>query len=154
MSEYEARVSWTRNDAAFLDRRYSRAHTWFFDGGASVPASSSPHSVRLPMSDPANVDPEEALVASASSCHMLWFLSLAAEHGFVVDSYTDSATGYMEKDDDGRIGITRIVLRPDIVFSGAAIPSAEEIRHLHHLAHENCYIANSLRSEIIVASPA
>src|SRR5882724_6522835 len=123
MSEYQARVHWTRNDAAFLDQRYSRAHVWNFDGGASVAASSSPYSVRVPMSNPANVDPEEALVASASSCHMLWFLSLAAERGFVVDSYTDDAIGYMEQDETGRVSMTRIVLRPAVAFAGTTPPS-------------------------------
>lgn len=148
MSEYVAQVSWTRDGAVFTDNRYSRAHRWSFDGGAVVPGSSSPHSVRVPMSDPAAVDPEEALVAAASSCHMLYFLALAARSGFVVDSYVDEASGVMEEIGSGKKGITRIRLEPHVRFSGSVCPSREAIRRLHHEAHELCYVANSLKAQI------
>src|SRR5690349_3507738 len=114
MHRYEARVVWSRNGEKFLDNRYSRAHEWIFDGGARVPASSSPTIVPEPMSVAACVDPEEGLIASASSCHMLWFLSLAVKHGFVVDRYVDAADGVMDKNKDGKVAITRITLRPEI----------------------------------------
>lgn len=149
MADYRATVSWTA-DGDFASNRYSRAHSWSFDGGAVVPASSAPSSVPVPLSDPAAVDPEEALVASVSSCHMLWFLSLAQGAGFEVASYRDEAVGRMGKDDRGKIAITRITLSPTIVFAGRH-PSAEELSELHHEAHEKCYIANSLRGEVIVA---
>ena len=150
MHRYEARVAWKRGEQTFTDNKYSRAHQWSFDGGLSVQASSSPLVVRLPFSDPAAVDPEEALVASASSCHMLWFLSLAAKRGFVIDSYADAAVGVVDRNAEGRIAVTRITLRPAIAWSGGRAPAADELAQLHHEAHENCYIANSLRAEIVV----
>jgi organic hydroperoxide reductase OsmC/OhrA len=150
MHAYEATVNWERRGQPFGDNRYSRAHRWRFDGGAEVPASSSPLSVPLPMSDEKAVDPEEALVAATSSCHMLFFLSIAARQGFVVDSYADRAIGFMEKNAEGRIAITRIVLRPQIAFSGERMPSAEEIGRIHHESHERCYIANSIRADVTV----
>ena len=149
MHTYTARVAWRRADSKFTDNRYSRAHEWSFDGGLSVPASSSPLVVRPPLSDPAAVDPEEALIASASSCHMLWFLSLAAKRGFVIDSYVDQAAGTMDRNAEGRIAFTRITLRPAIAWSGRA-PAADELALIHHEAHESCYIANSLRADIVV----
>ncbi len=149
MHRYEATIRWQRDQQAFVDNRYSRAHEWLFDGGARVAASSSPLSVPLPMSVAANVDPEEALVAATSSCHMLFFLWLAASAGHVVDSYVDPAFGVMEKNDEGRMAITRIVLRPEIVFAGAA-PSPDELARLHDDAHHQCYIANSLKAEVVV----
>ena len=150
MARHDAIVSWV-SDGNFLSGKYSRGHEWRFDGGAVVRGSSSPSVVPLPMSDPAGVDPEEALVASASSCHMLWFLSLAQNAGFDVLSYRDEAVGQMAKDERGRISLMRITLRPDIAFGGRQ-PSAEELDALHHEAHEKCFIANSLRSEIVVES--
>lgn len=148
--EYTAQVRWQRQAGeAFTDHRYSRRHELRFDGGAVVPGSSSPHSVRLPYSDAAAVDPEEALVASTSACHMLWFLSLAAQAGFVVDSYADAASGLMAKNEQGRLAITRITLRPAVRFGGTKQPTAAELEQLHHRAHEECYIANSLRSEVV-----
>lgn len=152
MSDYFATVEWRRNGAVFSDNRYSRAHVWRFDGGLTVPGSSSPHVVRAPYSDPAAVDPEEAFVASVSSCHMLWFLVLAVKAGLVVDSYTDEAVGVMEKNAQGKLAITRISLRPRIEFSGTKVPSAAELDALHHKAHEECFIANSVRTEITVVS--
>lgn len=150
MHRYEATVSWQRGSQPFTDNRYSRAHEWRFDGGARVAASSSPHVVPLPMSDAANVDPEEALVAATSSCHMLFFLALAAKRGFVVDTYADPAFGVMDKNPQGQVAMTRITLRPKIVFSGDRLPSAEEIAVMHHQAHEQCYIANSLKADIVI----
>ena len=150
MHRYTARVEWRRDGADFLANRYSRGHTWTFDGGATVAASSSPHVVPVPLSDPAGVDPEEALVASASSCHMLWFLSLAAKRGFVVDRYIDSAWAVMGKDADGRIALTRITLQPRIEFAGASSPSPAELASLHEAAHDSCFIANSLKTPIVV----
>lgn len=149
MQQFEAKLEWRRGTQPFADQRYSRAHEWTFDGGLRVPASSSPLSVPVPMSDPAGVDPEEALVAAASSCHMLFFLSIAAQRGFVVDAYRDHALGFMEKNAEGRIAMTKIALRPDIVFSPAP-PSAAELEAIHHAAHAKCYIANSLKAEIVI----
>lgn len=150
MHIYQATISWSRQGQEFVDNRYSRGHLWSFDGGAQVPASSSPLSVPLPMSVAENVDPEEALVAATSSCHMLFFLSFAARGGFVVDSYVDRAEGIMEKNAEGKVAITRVTLRPRITFAGARQPTAEELAHMHHESHERCYIANSLKAEIVV----
>lgn len=150
MSEYVATVEWKRNGAKFTDNRYSRAHSWRFDGGVTVPASSSPHVVPAPLSDPNGVDPEEAFVAAVSSCHMLWVLSLAAKDGFVVDRYSDNAVGFMEKNAQGKLAITRIVLRPKISFSGELKPSSGDVDALHHEAHDRCFIANSVRTEISI----
>jgi organic hydroperoxide reductase OsmC/OhrA len=149
MKTFDASLAWDRGAQPFTDQGYSRAHVWSFDGGLSVPASSSPLSVPLPMSDPAAVDPEEALVAAASSCHMLFFLSLAAAHGLVVDSYRDRASGYLDLDERGAWSMTRIVLRPRIAFAGVP-PDAGLLARLHHDAHARCYIANSLRGDVVV----
>jgi organic hydroperoxide reductase OsmC/OhrA len=149
--EYRADVVWTRGDAAFLDNRYGRAHVWRFDGGVEVPASSSPLSVRLPLSRADAVDPEEALVAATASCHMLFFLSFAAKGGFLVERYEDAAVGVMTKNEHGRLFISKITLNPMVAFAGAKRPSAEELDAMHHHAHEECYIANSVRAEIVVA---
>ena len=149
MGEYVATVDWVRGDQPFSDRRYSRAHDWRFDGGAVVRGSSAPSSVPLPMSDAAAVDPEEALVAAVSSCHMLFFLDLAARAGLVVDRYTDEATGLMGKDDRGRTAIVLVTLRPLVLFAGA-VPDTATLDGLHHRAHEACYIASSIRAEVRV----
>ena len=150
MGEHKARIEWSAN-GDFAANRYSRAHRWLFDGGAVVPGSSSPSVVPEPLSDPAAVDPEEALIASAAACHMLWFLHLARDAGLEVAGYRDDAVGTMGKDADGRIAITRIALRPEIDFVGRE-PSSVELDRLHHEAHSRCFIANSLRSEIVVES--
>ncbi|HSD44152.1 MAG TPA: OsmC family protein [Burkholderiales bacterium] len=150
MHSYEARIAWKRNGATFTDNRYSRGHEWTFDGGVTVRASSSPLTVPLPHSVAEAVDPEEALVAATSSCHMLWFLSLAARRGFVVDGYSDDASGVMEKNADGKLAFTRITLRPRIEFVGDKLPSADELAALHHRAHEECFIANSLKCDVVV----
>lgn len=150
MAEYVATVEW-RSSGGFREGRYSRVHSLSFDGGAVVPGSASPHVVPPPMSDPAGVDPEEALVASVSACHMLWFLHLASDSGLDVAAYRDRARGTMGKDERGKMAMTRIVLRPEIEFAGDA-PAAGALQRLHHEAHGYCFIANSLRTEIVVES--
>ncbi len=151
MSTYTAKISW-KSDAPemFTKNRYSRGHVWEFDEGVTVPASSSPHNVRLPFSVEAAVDPEEALVASASSCHMLTFLWLAAKDGFRIDSYSDTAVGEVTADENGTQWISKITLDPQIEWAGEKLPTAEEIAHLHHEAHKQCYIANSIKAEIVI----
>jgi organic hydroperoxide reductase OsmC/OhrA len=148
MSIHTAKVRWERGEQPFIDNRYSRLHRWSFDGGAEVPGSSSPHAVRAPLSDPAAVDPEEAFVASLASCHMLWFLSLAAKRGFRVDRYVDEAEGTMAKNERGKLAITVVTLRPAVEFSGEKRPTRADLEGLHHEAHEECFIANSVRSEV------
>jgi len=150
MHKYEARIIWNRNGAKFTDNRYSRGHEWSFDGGVKVPASASPLVVRAPLSVAEAIDPEEALVAAASSCHMLAFLFLAAKQGFVVEGYEDNAFGVMEKNPQGKLAFSRITLRPKIQFSPEKPPSPAELEALHHAAHEECYIANSLKCEVVV----
>ncbi len=150
MHKYEAKVTWNRNGAVFTDVKYSRGHEWSFDGGIKVPASASPLAVRAPFSVAEAVDPEEALVAAASSCHMLMFLYLAAKQGFVIESYVDNAYGVMEKNAHGKMAITRITLRPNIVISSELAPSPDELLALHHKAHDECIIANSIKSEVVV----
>ncbi len=149
MSHYSTVVSWERGTQVFVDHRYSRAHVWRFDGGIEVPASSSPGVIPLPLSRADAVDPEEAFVASLSSCHMLWFLSLAAKARYVVDSYVDQAEGVMERNLQGKLAMTRVTLRPLVVFSGAARPDKTRLEALHHQAHEECFIASSVRTEVI-----
>jgi organic hydroperoxide reductase OsmC/OhrA len=148
MSIHTANVRWERGEQPFVDNRYSRLHRWSFDGGAEVPGSSSPYTVRAPLSDPAAVDPEEAFVASLASCHMLWFLSLAAKRGFRVDRYVDEAEGVMARNERGKLAITVVTLRPEVKFSGEKVPTREDLEGLHHEAHEECFIANSVRSEV------
>ncbi|CDT14711.1 OsmC family protein [Vibrio coralliirubri] len=150
MSEYGAIIRWQKaQDEAFSDNQYSRGHTWEFDGGVTVPASSSPHVVPLPFSVEANVDPEEAFIAALSSCHMLTFLGIAAKQKYVIDSYVDDAVGVLE-DESGRSSVTKVTLRPKIVFLGTKKPTAKQLDKLHHLAHKNCFIANSVKTEIVV----
>ncbi|MEH6813213.1 MAG: OsmC family protein, partial [Motiliproteus sp.] len=149
MSEYSATVQWQRGDQDFLSNRYSRGHEWLFDGGVRVPASSSPHIVPLPYSVAENVDPEEAFVAALSSCHMLFFLYLAARRGFVVDQYTDNALGLMAKNDQGKLAMTEVRLRPKVDFSGATIPTPAELEDMHHVSHDECFIANSVKTRVI-----
>ncbi|MDO9403071.1 MAG: OsmC family protein [Polaromonas sp.] len=148
MSLYTAEISWQRGDADFLGNRYSRAHLLRFDGGLEVPGSSSPQVVPLPMSDASALDPEEAFVASLSSCHMLWFLSIAAKRRFCVDSYLDAATGVMAKNAAGRMAMTVVTLHPEVSFSGERLPTRTDLDQLHHDAHEACFIANSVTSEV------
>lgn len=150
MATHTATVEWRRTNEPFVDNKYSRAHEWRFDGGATVAASSSPHVVPLPYSDPSGVDPEEAFVAALSSCHMLFFLAFAAKAGFVVDSYTDEADGQTGRDASGRTSIAEVVLRPRVVFAGEKRPTEEELDDLHHRSHEACYIANSVTTKVVV----
>jgi organic hydroperoxide reductase OsmC/OhrA len=149
MHQYTATVRWERKGVPFTDRKYSRAHVWRFDGGIEVPGSSSPLVVREPLSEPHAIDPEEALVASASSCHMLFFLDFASRAGLVVDSYQDDAIATMGTAADGKVYVATIELKPHIAFSGNP-PSPDDLAALHHRSHEACYIANSLRSEVTV----
>jgi organic hydroperoxide reductase OsmC/OhrA len=148
MAAYTAEISWQRNGEDFLGNRYSRRHVIRFDGGAVLAGSSSPHVVPLPMSDASAVDPEEAFVASLSSCHMLWFLSIAAKYKFCVDRYIDAASGVMAKNAAGKMAMTVVTLRPDVVFSGEKLPTRAEIATLHHEAHESCYIASSVKTDV------
>jgi organic hydroperoxide reductase OsmC/OhrA len=152
MIKMTAEVHWERGNAKFTDSRYSRGHSWRFDGGQVVPASSSPHVVPLPYSIEANVDPEEAYIAALSSCHMLFYLSLAAAKGLVIESYTDKATGVMEKV-DGETVVSRVDLNPAIIYAGER-PSPEVERRLHHASHKQCFLANSVKTEVrVIATP-
>ena len=148
MSEYTAKIEWQRGEQDFLSNRYSRKHTLRFDGGAELPGSSSPSVVPLPMSDASAVDPEEMFVASLSSCHMLWFLSIAATRKFCVDSYTDNASGLMTRNAEGKMAMTVVTLKPYVVFSGDLQPTVEQIHALHHKAHIECFIANSVKTDV------
>jgi organic hydroperoxide reductase OsmC/OhrA len=148
MGEHRAVIEWSRDGASFTDKRYSRGHRWSFDGGVEVPASSSPHVVPLPHSVAAAVDPEEAFVASLSSCHMLSFLWVAALRGFVVDRYRDEAVGVLGKDPNGRLVIMRVTLRPDARFGGDRRPTKDELSAMHHQAHEECFIAGSVKTDV------
>jgi organic hydroperoxide reductase OsmC/OhrA len=150
MAEYTATVTWERRDAKFTDNRYSRGHRWSFDGGVEVPASASPHVVPLPLSVAEAVDPEEAFVASLSSCHMLYFLYFAAKGGFVVDRYRDEAVGLLAKNEAGKMAMLRVTLRPEIVYSGDKRPTEAESATMHHQAHEECFIAQSVKTEVRV----
>lgn len=149
MTAITVTVVWNRSRELFTDNRYSRVHRWIFDGGAEVTASSSPHIVPVPMSDSSAVDPEEAFVASLSSCHMLWFLSIAAKKGFRVDRYSDHAAGKMGENDDGKIVMLEVRLRPIVEWDGEK-PDDAMIAKMHHTAHEECFIANSVRTKVIV----
>ncbi len=152
--DYKVKTIWRLSDGeAFYDNKYSRGHRWIFDGGVEVPASSSPFIVPLPYSIAEAVDPEEALVASVSSCHMLWFLSIAAKKRYRVLSYVDDAVGHMSHNEKGKLFISKIILTPHVVFSDDKIPSADEIIDLHALAHADCFIANSLLTEVIIDIP-
>lgn len=153
MASPTATIEWRRGSQPFLDNKYSRAHLWTFDGGATVAASSSPHLVRVPLSEPANVDPEEAYVAALSSCHMLWVLSIAARRGSRVDCYRDEAVGRMARNENGKLWVSRVELRPRITFSGSKLPDPAEIESMHHEAHAECFLANSVRTEVIVCPP-
>ena len=148
MATITAVITWQRGSALFTDNRYSRRHTWECDGGVTVPASSSPHVVPVPMSDASAVDPEEALVAALSSCHMLSFLYVAAKRGLIVDDYRDDAVGKMGKNSEGRIAVTSVTLRPVIKWMGQTQPDNTVVEELHHAAHEQCFIANSVKTDV------
>jgi organic hydroperoxide reductase OsmC/OhrA len=151
MADHRATIRWERKDPEFLKGKYSREHTWTFDGGVTVPASPTPAVVPVPWSNPACVDPEEALVASISSCHMLTFLHVASRRGFVVDRYEDEAVGVMTKNEKGIPWVSSVTLHPKITYGGEKQPTPEDIEHLHHEAHEKCFIANSVKTEVTVA---
>ena len=146
MSEHKVLVEWSGDREDFSYQTYTRNHSWSFEEGSRVEASAAPGF----LGDESRVDPEEALVASLSSYHMLTFLAVAAKKRYVVDSYTDDAVGFMEKNTEGKLAITRVVLRPRIVFSGVRQPTTEQVDELHHIAHAECFIANSVKTEIVV----
>lgn len=149
MSEYTATIKWTRSaNEAFIDNQYSRRHDVTFDSGVVLPASSSPHVVSVPMSDVSAVDPEEMFVASLSSCHMLWFLGIAAKKRFCVDAYHDDALGVMDKNAAGKMVMSVVTLRPHVTFSGERQPTVEQLNAMHHLAHQECFIANSVTTDV------
>jgi organic hydroperoxide reductase OsmC/OhrA len=150
LANHTSQIHWQRGDQRFTDNRYSRRHMAAFDGGAEVALSASPHVVPIPYSDPTAVDPEELYVASLSSCHMLWFLSIAAKAGFCVDEYKDAAEGVMEPNEAGQLVITNVTLRPACHFSGEAVPTAEQLDELHEKAHHACFLANSVRTQITI----
>lgn len=148
MATHTAEVLWSRSGQTFVDHRYSRKHLLRFDGGTEVPGSSSPHVVPFPYSAPDAVDPEEAFVAALASCHMLWFLSVAAQRGLIVDHYHDRAEGVMAPNPEGQLMMSVVTLRPEVKFSGDQLPSHEEFKKLHHQAHARCFIANSVKTEV------
>ena len=145
-----ASTKWQRTSPDFLKGKYSREHTWTFDGGVTVLASASPSVVPAPFSNPAHVDPEEAFVASISSCHMLTFLYLAAKQGFQIDSYEDESVGVLAKNEKGVPWVSLVTLNPRIVFSGDKLPTPADEKQLHHLAHEQCFIANSIKTGVVI----
>lgn len=149
MTAIPVKIEWARRDELFTDNRYSRVHRWTFDGGAEVVASSSPHIVPLPMSDATAVDPEEAFVASLSSCHMLWFLSLAAKKGLCVNRYVDLAEGRMGRNEAGKTVMLEVCLRPEIEWNGDQ-PDKATVAAIHHSAHDECFIANSVRTRVTI----
>jgi organic hydroperoxide reductase OsmC/OhrA len=149
--EYTATIRWNRDGGSFPENRYGRGHTWAFDGGVTVPASSSPLVVPPPLSREDAVDPEEAFVAALSSCHMLTFLAIAAKKRFTVDAYEDHALGVMTKNQNGKLFVSKVTLDPRIEFSGDTVPTPEQVAEMHHLAHKECFIANSVLTDVVVA---
>ncbi len=150
MSEHRATIRWQNKSPDFLKGKYSREHTWTFDGGVTVNASASPSVVPVPYSNPAHVDPEEVFVAAVSSCHMLTFVYLASRQGFQVDSYADEAVGLVTKNEAGVAWVSSIRLNPKISYGGSKLPTPTDEEHLHHQAHEQCFIANSVKTNITV----
>jgi organic hydroperoxide reductase OsmC/OhrA len=146
MSEHRVTLTWKRGGAEFAYQKYPRDHIWRFDGGHTMTATAAP----AYLGNPAHVDPEEAFVAALSSCHMLTFLAIACRQKFVLDSYEDEAVGHMEKNAEGRLAITRVELRPKLIWSGDRIPTVDELEKIHHAAHENCFIANSVKTQVTV----
>jgi len=150
VSEYAVKVYWKRGSQSFIDGQYSRAHVWAFDGGACVQASSSPQIVPIPLSVEEHVDPEEAFVASLSSCHMLWFLNVAAKRDLVVDAYTDRCSGVLEKNDEDKLAVTQVLLKPAVHFSEGTVVSEALLHEMHKQAHDSCFIANSVKTDVHV----
>jgi organic hydroperoxide reductase OsmC/OhrA len=152
MAEHKAIIRWKHSNGDFLKGRYSREHTWTFDGGMTVQASPSPSVVPLPYCNPAHVDPEEAYVASIASCHMLTYLHVASRAGFEVTSYEDEAVGVMTKNERGVPWVSSVKLQPRIIYAGEKRPTPEDEQRLHHAAHDGCFIANSVKTEITVST--
>lgn len=156
MSEYFSTLVWQRDmqevaDNDYLEGKYSRGHVWKFDGGAEIQASSSPHIVPVPFSIEENIDPEEAFIASLSSCHMLFFLSIAAKHRLVINEYVDNSVGIMAKNNEGKIAMVKVTLRPKVTFSAdSKSVSLSKLESMHHQAHELCFIANSVKTEVVI----
>ncbi|MDN5941681.1 MAG: OsmC family protein [Nitrospira sp.] len=150
MSEHRATVRWKRTSDEFLKGKYSREHTWSFDGGVTIPASPASSVVPAPYSNPAHVDPEEAYVASISSCHMLTYLYVASKQGFQVDTYHDEAVGVVTKNAQGVPWVSQVTLKPTITYSGPKTPRPADVERLHHLAHEQCFIANSIKTGVLI----
>jgi organic hydroperoxide reductase OsmC/OhrA len=148
VSEHQATIEWHGHGCAFTDNRYSREHRWIFDGGSQVIASSSPEVVPLPWSVAEAVDPEEAFVASLASCHMLWFLSIAAKRGYRIESYRDQAVGVLGKNEEGRLAITQVILRPQVRFAADKVPDAAGLQDLHATAHDSCFLASSVKTRL------
>lgn len=149
MAQHLATIEWQLKDGDFSTGRYSRAHTWRFDGGQSVLASASPHIVPLPWSDPQGVDPEEVLIAALSSCHMLSFLWLAAKAGFVALAYSDQATGVLSPNTRGALWLSRVTLQPQVQWQAGNTPDEATELALHHQAHDECFIAQSVKTEVV-----
>jgi organic hydroperoxide reductase OsmC/OhrA len=152
MSEHRATICWQNRQETFTDNQYSREHRWTFDGGVEVPASSSPLVVPEPYSNPACVDPEEAFVAALSSCHMLFFLAIAAQKDFRVEQYRDCAIGHMAKDEAGHLAITTVRLFPHVTFRGEPMPTVQQFEAMHEQAHHSCFLANSVKTQITIES--
>lgn len=152
MAEHRAHIRWQYSGTDFARGKYSREHVWEFDGGISVPASSSPAVIPIPYSNPAHVDPEEAFVAAVASCHMMSYLYVASKAGFAIDSYHDEAVGLLTENEAGARWISKVTLRPAIEYRGTNSPTTVQEQHLHHQAHEQCYIANSIRTKVVVVS--
>ena len=148
MSEHKATIKWARSGADFSYKTYSRDHVWRFDNGVEVPGSAAP----AYLGNPQRVDPEAAFVAALSSCHMLTFLALASNKGFVVDSYEDAAVGHLEKNANGKMAVTRVDLHPKITYSGAKLPGVADLQWLHDKAHKECFIANSVTTQIDIVT--
>ena len=146
MSEHKITLTWQRGDTPFEYQKYSRDHTWKFDSGHEMQASAAP----AYLGNPKFVDPEEAFVASLSSCQMLTFLAVTCKKKFVLDEYVDEAVGHMEKNAEGKLAITRVTLRPRLKFSGDKQPTAEELKEMNHTAHEQCFIASSVKTEVTI----
>jgi organic hydroperoxide reductase OsmC/OhrA len=153
MSQHKATLSWKSDNDRFLEGKFTRVHTWTFDGGVTVPASASPSVVPPPLSNVANVDPEEAFVASVASCHLLTFLYEARKAGFRVDSYDDEAVGELTKNESGVPWVSKVTLHPSIVYGGDKRPTEADVAELHHRAHDGCFIAQSIKTEVVVAAP-
>jgi organic hydroperoxide reductase OsmC/OhrA len=153
LSTHAATVRWAL-DGDFAKRRYSRLHTVDFGHGVVVPGSASPSVVPEPYASHAAMDPEAAFVASLSACHMLWFLDHAYQKGFVVERYEDAADGTLAKGTSGKMVMTRVVLRPAVAFTGERLPTEAEVDALHHAAHDDCFIANSVTTEVVVEARA